>query len=153
MVIMVDTREKQHAIEGILKYFSSHNIKTISSKMYVGDYCDYFNPEVVVDRKQSIREIASNCTTEIKRFEAEIKRYHEIGGRIVFLITENKIDGKDITSLEDVMLWQPKEGQGTVSGMTVYKKLAYLKNKYHVDFQFCSKRDAGKRIVEILNEG
>lgn len=150
MVIQIDTREKDRAIRGIIEHFNKSGIKWFSSKMYVGDYCDPFNARVVIDRKQDIREIASNVTTEHRRFTDEIKRWNEIGGKVVFLITQDKIDGKPIESLEDIMLWEPKHG--TIKGLTIYKILATLKANHNIDYVFCSKRNAGKKIIELLKE-
>ena len=69
---------------------------------------------------------------------------------MIILIEEDTIDGKPIESLEDIMLWEPKPGQGTVSGMRVYKILANWVRVYPLEVQFCNRRYTGKRIIEIL---
>lgn len=51
MQIMIDTREKQHAIKRILSEFEKHGIQSISSKLYVGDYMSLDNPRLIIDRK------------------------------------------------------------------------------------------------------
>lgn len=153
MIINVDTREKARAIAPILKYFDDCHVKHISSKLYVGDYVALENPFLIIDRKQNIREIATNATREHERFKNELKRAQDIGAEVVVLIQEDKINGKPIESLEDVMLWQPKQGQGTVPGMRVYKILAYWSKVYPVRFEFVSKRRTAQRIIEILESG
>lgn len=150
MIIQVDSREHARAIEKILREFDKQGIKYISSKLYAGDYIDMEHPLLIIDRKQNIREIASNVTSDQTRFKAELERLNEIGAHMIILIEEDKIDGKPIESLEDLMLWEPKKGQGTVSGMRVYKILANWVRKYPLEVQFCSKRQTGKRIIEIL---
>lgn len=150
MVIQIDTREKDRAIKKIIEHFDKSGVKWFSSKMYVGDYCNPFNARIVIDRKQDIREIATNATTEHRRFTDEIKRWNEIGGKVVFLITQDKIDGKPVESLEDIMLWAPKHG--TIKGLTIYKILSTLKANHNIDYVFCSKRNAGKKIIELLKE-
>lgn len=153
MIIQVDTREKARAIEPILNYLNNNKQQYIINKLYAGDYVALENPFVIIDRKQNIRELATNATKEHERFKRELQRVQEIGAEMVILVQEDKIDGKKIESLEDVMLWTPKKGQGTVSGMRVYKILAYWSKVYPVRFEFIPKRDTGKRIIEILGSG
>ena len=150
MIIQIDSREKARAIEKILREFDKQGVKHISSKLYAGDYVDMEHPLLIIDRKQNIREIASNVTSEHKRFKAELAKVKEIGAKMIILIEEDTIDGKPIESLEDIMLWEPKPGQGTVSGMRVYKILANWVRVYPLEVQFCNKRHTGKRISEIL---
>lgn len=150
MIIQIDSREKARAIEKILREFDKQGVKHISSKLYAGDYIDMEHPLLIIDRKQNIREIASNVTSEHKRFKAELEKVKEIGAKMIILIEEDTIDGKPIESLEDIMLWEPKPGQGTVSGMRVYKILANWVRVYPMEVQFCNKRYTGKRIIEIL---
>ena len=150
MIIQIDSREKARAIEKILREFDKQGVKHISSKLYAGDYIDMEHPLLIIDRKQNIREIASNITSEHKRFKAELEKVKEIGAKMIILIEEDRIDGKPIESLEDIMLWEPKPGQGTVSGMRVYKILANWVRVYPLEVQFCNKRHTGKRIIEIL---
>ena len=150
MIIQIDSREKARAIETILREFDKQGVKHISSKLYAGDYVDMEHPLLIIDRKQNIREIASNVTSEHKRFKAELEKVKEIGAKMIILIEEDTIDGKPIESLEDIMLWEPKPGQGTVSGMRVYKILANWVRVYPLEVQFCNRRYTGKRIIEIL---
>lgn len=150
MIIQIDSREKARAIEKILREFDKQGVKHISSKLYAGDYIDMEHPLLIIDRKQNIREIASNVTSEHKRFKAELEKVKEIGAKMIILIEEDTIDGKPIESLEDIMLWEPKPGQGTVSGMRVYKILANWVRVYPLEVQFCNRRYTGKRIIEIL---
>lgn len=149
MIIQVDTREKDN--DKIITAFDVAKVKHFRSKLYFGDYANFSNMNIVVERKKDIREIATNVTSKLSTFEEELKKLWETDSRMVVLITQDKIDGRKIESLEDVMLWEPKEGQGTVNGMTVYRKLAGLRNKYPIDIQFCSRVNAGKRILEILS--
>lgn len=150
MILQVDSREHAKAIDGILKEFEKQGVKYINSKLWIGDYINIENPFLIIDRKRNIREIASNVTSDHARFKAELERLNEIGAHMIILIEEDKIDGKPIESLEDIMLWEPKKGQGTVSGMRIYKILANWVRKYPLEVQFCSKRQTGKRIIEIL---
>ena len=153
MTIQIDTREKERAISGIIKEFEKQGVPYIVSKLYMADYMDWDNPRYVIDRKQNIREIATNCTTEQKRLEAELEKLNEIGAHMTFLITQDRIGNKRIKSLEDLILWQPPKGHGTVNGETVFRKLRRWERMYPIDFQFCSKAEAGKVIIKLLRNG
>lgn len=151
MQIQIDSREKARAIRNIVKEFDRQGIRHISSKMYVGDYCDLERPLVIIDRKQNIAEIAQNATSGHDRFKRELERLDEMGAKMYVLIEQDKIDGKKIDSIEDLMLWQPKYGQ--VVGMRIYRILDAWQHKHNVEFCFCSKRNTGKEIVRLLKEG
>lgn len=151
MIICIDTREKVRAIKNIMKEFDKQQIKYINSKMYVGDYCDMERPLVIIDRKQNIAEIAQNATSGHDRFKRELTRLDDMGAKMYVLIEQDKIDGKKIESLEDLMLWTPKYGQ--VQGMRIYRILDAWEHKHNVEFKFCSKKNTGKEIIRLLKEG
>ena len=117
MIIQIDSREKQKAIKNIIKEFDKREIQHITSKMYVGDYCDLMNPLVIIDRKQNIAEIAQNATSGHDRFKRELIRLDEMGAKMYILIEQDKIDGKKIEPIEDIMMWSPKFGE--VEGMRI----------------------------------
>ena len=149
MTIQVDTREKARAIEGIIKEFDKQGVTHFSSKLYVGDYVNLENSFLVVDRKQNLLEVCSNVCQQHERFINEIKRANAAGIKIIFLVEYNR----NIKSLEDVRNWvnpRLKESPLAVSGERLYKILSTLERKYGVEFQFCDKRNTGKRIIEIL---
>lgn len=151
MIIQIDTREKARAIKKIVAEFDRQKIKYISSKLYVGDYCDLERPLVIIDRKQNIAEIAQNATSGHDRFKRELTRLDDMGAKMYVLIEQDKIDGKKIESLEDVMLWAPKYGQ--VQGMRIYRIMHAWEHKHNVEFKFCSKHNTGKEIIRLLKEG
>ena len=149
MTIQVDTREKARAIEGIIKEFDKQGINHFSSKLYVGDYVNLENSFLVVDRKQNLLEVCSNVCQQHKRFVDEIKRAKAAGIKIIFLVEHSR----NIKSLEDVKGWvnpRLKESPLAVSGERLYKILSTLERTYGVEFQFCDKRNTGKKIIEIL---
>lgn len=154
--IQIDTREKQRAIQKIIETFDEHNANHISSKMYVGDYCLLENPLLIIDRKQSLSEIAGNATSGHGRMKRELKRLDDIGGQMIFLIEQKTYtdpNGKrrTINSLEDIMFWE--NPHGCVDGVQVYKILDAWQHKHNVSYRFCDKRVTGKVIMEILAEG
>ena len=155
MIIEIDTREKPKAIEKIIDYFQQNEIKYIRSKLYYGDYRIIESPLLVIDRKQNIAELAKNCTTDHKRFRAELERCEDVGGQLVILVEQNvysdrgnKVRVKDIS---DLMLWSSPHT--TIRGEQVFRVLASWCARYPVRVEFCEKRCTGKRIVEILQDG
>ena len=151
MQIQIDTREKARAIRKIVDEFDRQGVRYISSKMYVGDYCDLERPLVIIDRKQNIAEIAQNATGGHDRFKRELMRLDEMGAKMYILIEQDRIDGKPIESIEDIMFWEPKYGQ--VMGMRIYRILDAWQHKHNIEYVFCSKRNTGKEIIRLLEEG
>lgn len=72
MIIQIDSREKARAIKKILAEFDRQDIKHPISKLLVGDYMNYDNPRVIVDRKQNLSELCSNVTSDHERFRREM---------------------------------------------------------------------------------
>lgn len=150
MIIQIDTREKDRAIKKIIAEFDRQGIKYISSKMFVGDYCDLSNPLVIIDRKQNVAELAQNATSQHDRFKRELLRLDKIGGKMYVLIEQDKIDGKKIQSLEDVMMWEPKFGK--IIGLQIYRILSAWQHKHNIEYVFCSKANTGKEIIRLLED-
>lgn len=151
MQIQIDSREKARAIKKVLAEFDDQSIKYFVSKMYIGDYQALENPLVLVDRKQNIAEIAQNATSGHARFKRELVRLDQIGGKMYILIEQDKIDGKTINGLEDIILWAPRYGE--ILGDRIYRVLKSWQNKHNVEYVFCSKKDTGKEIIRLLSDG
>ena len=154
--IQIDTREKQRAIQSILKTFDNAHVNYIQSKMYVGDYCLLENPLLIIDRKQNISEIAGNATTGHGRMKRELERLDKMNGQMIFLIEQKHyIDPngghRTVNSLEDIMFWE--NPHGCVNGVQVFKVLDAWQHKHNISYRFCDKRSTGKAIMEILAEG
>lgn len=149
MTIQCDTREHSEQIERIEKQFDDLGVKHFRSKLYVGDYQSLDNPRLVVDRKKDLQEIAGNVCQQHERFRAELIRAQDAGIQIVILCEH----GGQIRSLEDVFFWdnpRRRTSKGAISGQRLFKILSTMKDKYGVRFEFCDKRQTGRRIVEIL---
>ena len=161
MIIQIDSREKSRAIRKIVEEFDRRGIQHPVSKLYVGDYMNYDNPRLIIDRKQNLTELCSNVCQSHERFRRELIRAQEAGIQIIIL-TEH---GADISCLEDVIWWKnPREEQrvhrsdgrwetihtNAMKGEILYKILCTLQRKFGVRFEFCRKEDTGRRIVELL---
>lgn len=160
MTIQVDSREKAKAIKNILMCFDQYGIKHPISKLMVGDYMNYDNPRVIIDRKQNLSELCSNVCQGHERFRRELLLAQENGIHLIVLCEH----GKEIEKLSDVIWWRnPRlekriQKNGTwitvktkaTTGKTLYLILKTLQEKYGVEFLFCQKSETGKRIIELL---
>ena len=150
MQIQIDSREHKEERERIEKQLDSLGVQHFVSKLYVGDYCNLDNPRHVVDRKKDLGEICGNVCQQHKRFRAELIRAQEAGIHITILCEH----GNGIKQLEDVYFWdnpRRKVSPKAMQGWRLFEVLSTMSEKYGVDFQFCSKRQTGKRIMEILS--
>lgn len=179
MDIQIDSREKQRAIQRILKTFEKEHVNNFVSKLMVGDYMSLDNPRLVIDRKQNLSEVCNNVCQQHERFRRELQLAQQAGIQLILLIEH----GGNIKSLEDVYFWKNprqwkfekdvREKYGfhwnvpfeqvkedlkrhrvriypPTSGKALYKSLCTLRDRYQVGIDFCSKAQTGKRIIEIL---
>ena len=152
MTIQIDSREKNQAIKNIVKTFEKYNIVYFKSKLPCGDYCDLDNARFCIDRKQSLFEVCNNVCQDHTRFIEELKRAQRLGIKLVFLIEHSA----GIKSLQDVQEWENprlKNSPLAVSGERLYKILSVLEKTYDTKFFFCSKKETGRKIIELLNMG
>lgn len=140
----IDSREKKN--QNITKYFDKHKIEYEVKKLDVGDYMSSDNPFVSIDKKFGLGEIAGNlCSKDCGRFYREVRRAKENGIKLIFLIEE-----PNIKSLADVSSWQSKYSR--ISGSRLQAEMYRVGIAYNIQFEFCSKRSTGKRIMELLTE-
>ena len=152
LVVQIDTREKPKAIENIVKEFDKQGVKHIRSKLYSGDFMLLSNPYLTIDRKQNLNELCNNVVQDHVRFRSELIRAQEVGISVVILVEH----GGGIKSLDDVPNWvnpRLKVSPLAVSGERLYKILKAMEYTYKVRFEFCTKAQTGKRILQILTEG
>jgi len=153
-MIIIDSREKAHAIQKIIDYFQQNEIEYDISKLYIGDYINYSNPNLIIDRKKNIAEIAQNCTVDHARFKRELERLVKTDSKMIILVEQNtyKDRGKiiKVNSIKDLMLWTPK--YGNICGIQIYRILSSWCSKYPIEVKFCNKRSTGKEIIRILSE-
>ena len=151
-LLLIDSREKPKAIKSILKEFERRGVHYSVTKLFIGDYQDYGNPFLIVDRKQTIQELAANCTRDHDRFKRELERAKSVGARLVILVEQNRYKDRErwirVETIEDLMLWESPHT--TIRGEKVYRVLRAWMAKYDIAIQFCDKRQTGKKILEIL---
>lgn len=153
--LLIDSREKPKAIRSIVKYFDSIGLVHETSKLFIGDYQDFNRPQIIVDRKQNIAELAKNCTADHERFRRELDRAQKANTTLVVLVEQNRYKDGDrwihCESVEDLMLWESPHT--TIRGEKVYRVLRSWMAKYPLRVEFCDKRNTGRRIYEIIYEG
>lgn len=171
MDVQIDSREKPHAIKKIIEEFDRQGVNYFRSKLYSGDYMSLDNPRLVIDRKQDISEIHQNVCQGHERLKREMIRAREAGIKIVFLIEH----GEDIRCLEDLIFfrqpaqvrykWTTRTENGVqkkarvpytqkeIVGSSLYKSFCTIQERYGCRFEFCTKDETGKRILEILRDG
>lgn len=163
MVIQIDSREKSRAIKKIVEEFDRQGVRHPVSKLIVGDYMNYDNPRLIIDRKQNLTELLSNVCQDHGRFRNELLLAQEIGVQLVILVEH----GKGIRHLEDVIWWNnPRRHKRiqiggrwqtvetkAMEGDILYKILCTQQRKYGVRFLFCDKQETGREIIRILRDG
>lgn len=165
MTIQIDSREKARAIQKIVEEFDRCGIKHPVSKLMVGDYMNYDNPRLIIDRKQNLTELCSNVCQDHARFRRELLLAKENDIQLIILVEH----GKGICQLSDVIWWEnprrwkrrrnPETGRWeeietkAMQGETLYKILCTQERKYGVRFLFCEKEETGREIIRILGGG
>lgn len=164
MIIQIDSREKARAIKNIVAEFDRQGITHPVSKLMVGDYMNYDNPRLIIDRKQNLSELCSNVCQDHDRFRRELILAQKNEIQLVFLVEH----GKGIENLQDVIWWDnPRRFKRTknksgrwetvetkaMQGEVLYKILCTQERKYGCRFLFCDKKDTGKEIIRILRDG
>lgn len=166
MDIQIDSREKAKAIQKIIKTFDKNGVNHFSSKLLVGDYMNLDNPRLIIDRKKNLQELCGNVCQQHERFKRELVRAMEANIQLIVLVEH----GPDVKTMEDVYFWQnPRkhevrwrmvdgkrqkyvESIKAVDGQQLYKSLCTIRDRYNVRFEFCEKKDTGKRIIELLGQ-
>ncbi len=162
MIIQIDSREKARAIKKIVAEFDRQGVKHPVSKLMVGDYMNYDNPRLIIDRKQNLSELCANVCSDHERFRRELLLAQENDIKLIILVEH----GKDIHKLEDVIWWEnPRRWKRVrnndtgkwedietkaMQGETLFKILKTQERKYGCRFMFCEKKDTGKEIIRIL---
>ena len=148
-MVIVDTREKPRAIVRILAEFDRQGVEFERRALNFADYFNPARPDIIIDRKQNLLEVAGNVVQGKKRFVREIERCNRAGCHLVVLVEH----GGKIRTLEDVIRWKNprlKESPLAVSGDRLFRIMKAMELYYGIEWQFCSKQNTGKRIIQIL---
>lgn len=141
-IIVEDTRNqiRKHELKHL--YWNKIGQKYIRSKLYVGDYSRLDNQTVCIDTKKDLLEVANNiCGKSHDRFRNELIRAQESNIKLIILI-------ESTWTRETAWGWTSKYTK--VKGSTLMKAMISMEKKYGVEFIFCTKQEAPKKIIELL---
>lgn len=140
-IIQSDSREQKNG--EVLEYFDLIQQPYFVSKVYAGDYINFSRPKVAIDLKKDLLELANNLGKDHARFLREVLRVkNEMRCDLVVLVRE------PLQSLEEVKEWSNPRSQ--VKGETLYKVMRTMTERYGVLWRFCSRENAGQKILSIL---
>ena len=148
LVILEDSRQKPEKNKHIREQLERLGYKVERTKLYCGDYTWATNQSICIDTKQDLQEVVSNVIQQHERFRAECVRAKEAGIQLIILTTEPKV-----TCMADVFgWWNPRlrYSKKATTGRQLGKILYSMKEKYGVQFEFCTKDKVGESIVELL---
>jgi hypothetical protein len=151
MVIVEDSRNQVGKHKNINAYLQSVGLRVIRSKLIVGDYVIANRQDTSIDTKKDMVEVSQDIFRDHKRFRAECELAKDCEIRLVVLIEDNSVG-----SYDELLKWanpQPNRSALTPNGERCYKVMKAMEYSYGVEFQFCKKKDTGKRILQILTEG
>ena len=151
MVIVEDSRNQIGKHKNINAYLKSVGLRVIRSKLIVGDYVIANRQDTSIDTKKDMVEVSQDIFQDHKRFRAECELAKDCEIRLVVLIEDNSV-----SNYEELLKWvnpQPNRSALTPNGERCYKVMKAMEYSYGVEFQFCKKKDTGKRILQILTEG
>lgn len=153
ILILADTRNQKYKY--ITDYFDKNLIPWIRTGLPSADYMairydggfikDY---SVLIDTKKDLGEVASNLcnTSEHERIKREIEKAHELGcKKFIFLVCDDTIK-----KISDILSWKSKHTK--VKGCTLAKIMQTMASRYGVDFIFTSKKEAGAKILTLLQK-
>lgn len=141
-IIVEDTRNqiKKHELKH--KYWDKIGQKYIRSKLFVGDYSRLDKSILCIDTKKDLTEVAGNiCGKQHERFRDELTRAKENGIKLIILIESN---------FTRETAWSWKSRYTKITGQTLMKAMMSMEKKYGVEFMFCTKAEAPKKIIELL---
>lgn len=105
-----------------------------------------------IDTKRDIPELWMDVTRDHERFKKEILRAREDGADFIILIEDASAE-----CMEDVYFYhrpeivRGKHRQSEIKGESLYRCMCTISERYGVRFEFCTRRTAGKKIMELLD--
>lgn len=151
MIVLEDSRQKPEKNKHIREQLEQLGYKVDRCKLYTGDYTWATNQSICVDTKANMGEIESNLIHDHERFRDECIRAKEADIQLIILIQDNWITKvTDVFSWSNPRMFYTRGKVKPVNGRTLGKIMMSMEKKYGVKFEFCTKNEVGKRIVELL---
>lgn len=157
MILYEDTRQQAGKHKNIEAYCRKHGIDVVRQCLSVGDYM--LNPvdgKISVDTKFSVMELAKDILSRDHiRFRSELIRAQEKGIQLVIL-TEEVLPNGRVDNWE-VPRWTSSnqyhrygEPMTRIDPKTLRKAMVTMREKYGVQFAFCSRRQSPAMVIKIL---
>lgn len=147
MWLIEDTRQQAGKHKVKHQWWTAHGDEVIRCKLPFGDYA--LPPEVSVDTKQDLTEIASNmCGTynEKRRFREECKFAQTCGCELYFLIETDQVK-----EVDDLFGKRVRLGSGKfITGDQLAIAMHTMRERYGCIFMFCTKEEAASTIKTLL---
>ena len=151
-VLIEDTRQQRDKHEHKHEWWAREGFALVRSKVVFGDYC--LPPEVAVDTKANIAELAYDIDQDHARFRRELTGARDAGCKL-YVLVENE-DG--VGSLSDLAGWiesqedfaQRVNAKRRLKGDRLAKACATMEERYGVTFMFCPPADAARIVCELL---
>ena len=142
LTVICDTREQSNS--HITSYFDKNKIPYVSKGLETGDYSfmldDYrYDDEIVIERKNSLTELAANFADGRTRFENEFLRAAKKGTKIWLLVENGSWEA--IKNHEYRSQFTPKSFIGS---------LETWEKRHSINIRFCTTETAGEHIYRIL---
>ena len=170
IVIARDTRDRIDRHKNVDDGLAAKGIKTVRTKLYVGDVARLDNMTVAIDLKQGLSECYNNIISDHARFIRECKRAQEAGVKLVILCEQ-----AGISTVQDVAAWinprmtkwtklrdahkagkrmnEPLNPYPPVSSERLAKAMQTISERYGVEWRFCAKTETVNVICEVLGIG
>lgn len=148
MILIEDTRQQVNKHDLKHSHFEQMGVQLVRCALPFGDYAVI--PEISVDTKNSMNEIASNLTADHERFRHECERA-KAAGCMLFILIETEWD---INCVDDVHKWQnPRSplSAKSVTGETLERIMKTMERRYGVRFRFCRPDKSAETIVKLLS--
>lgn len=157
-MIICDSREKKNS--HILHYFDKNKIPYKITLMAIADYMLDSKHYIVIDRKQNLEEVCRNLTykgktkkenggkpipSDVARFWREVRRAYANGVKMVVLVEH----GEGIRTINDVATWGGS--RSGITGRQLIDEMDRVATAYGVEWQFCTKAETPRKILEILD--
>jgi len=165
MSYIVDSREQKW--DHVREYLDCNGVLWLRSKLPVGDYARMDNLTTVIDRKQNLNEVESNLIHQHERFRRECELAASHGIHLIVLVEEDKIHDLDQVAIWEnprrrhwekldrehsrgINLHKKISGKPPVNGVTLWKMMQTMADKYGIEWRFCPHNQTGATICAIL---
>lgn len=168
VIIARDTRDQAGKHNNVDKGLADRGIKTVRTKLYVGDVARLDDMTVCIDLKKNLTEVYGNVIQQHDRFVRECRRAQQAGIKLIILVEQ-----KGIGSVQDVAAWKNpriskweklrdahRNGKRMTEKLNPYppvsserlaKAMQTISDRYGAEWMFCAPTDTVKVICEVLN--